>query len=282
MFSLPCFSDCSDPKQIEECARKTVQSIFGISEGKIKIDEKTWVFPLGLPHKTVHIGNSYHLNISTADCTVYYLSKRDKSAFPEAKAVTAETAFKAAEPVLKLLNLQLAYSDFRVQLIGAAGRDITKDLRGASWEFVSEFKWNGFPCRNRGIKLIMDAATGEFNAYAFRPIILPEEKITDELRKKLDKERIVKTARDWLENEPYFKNYNARLISADREKKLVIAPEYNSFSLDMAFREKQGNTPLKTFYCWEEEFTWKEYGFEERSHGKVWINIRDGSVTGAS
>jgi hypothetical protein len=273
---------------ISRCAENFVSSTLNLSLKTTKIHNRIRFSPIGLPHKRLSLGENYSAYVSISDCTVYRLSNpggyQTDSKIPLTpieNKISKETAFNVIKPILSALELSCLITDFEIDLFNINGRDIEKDLTGAFWRFHLGFQKNKIQCRTRGISFSVNASSGEFSSYLFKPIILPNYNLEQNFKNFLNKEEIIDIACGWLKTHAYFKDASPQLSSKENERQLVIAPDFNNYNLDSEYIIKKKNSITNTYYCWEETFTWKEKWIDKPGKGKIWIDIRNGNIIGA-
>ena len=256
-----------------------MEKVMKVSVKDIELTKKLPPFPpIGFPYATVEVDRNIFL-VSTEKDIVYKFTANpmnDEKGIQEKskdEAISEEEAFKSVTRLLSYLKIDAKRSDFKSLMSDLDGME-ENNLVGVYWVFTLDFDLNDIPCRTCQLRCSVSAGTGKLSFFQYNPVTPP----VNTKKKNVDNATIRANALAWLKKHSYFQNFFPRLVGPEKgEGRLVIAPQWNMFEMDVEKRMQKKEMPL--FYCQEEPFVWKEYG--NTFEGVVWVDVSTGKAIGA-
>lgn len=190
------------------------------------------------------------------------------------EAISEDAAWESIKPVLTYHDLPLKKEEYTMTLVDTANLKGEGDLYGGAWEIKKDFSYQGRPCRNSRIILLVSANSGKLWAMHYSPLVVPEE-----ADKRVGKADAMRAAGTWLDSHGYFRDKSAMLsVSSSDPVREVVARPNNTWVLEDEVQTDED--PSRAYFCWEIPFE-----FVERDHsfrGKLWVRVDTGRVIGGS
>lgn len=190
------------------------------------------------------------------------------------EAISEDAAWESIKPVLTYHDLPLKKQEYAMTLVDTANLKGEGDLYGAAWEIKKNFFYQGRPCRNSRITLLVSASSGNLWAMHYSPVQVPEKTV-----KRISEAEAILEADHWLANHAYFEGKTPRLsVSPSNPVQEVVAQPNTTWVLE-GEAHSDGN-PSSAYFCWEVPFE-----FVERDNlftGRLWIRVDTGMVIGGS
>ena len=235
-------------------------------------------FDKGLPGKTFCIDDNCDSTVMVTEDGAIILEYRRRFYHSEEKeyvqgktradAITETEAFAFATPVLEYLGYSSAREDYSLDIrnfINNCPRN--NALEGTRWSIKKYFTVDGVSYRGATLFVRLSAATGTIISISNTPRVLPENSMNIQIS--FADARPV--ALNWIRD-----NYFGSLTGDAESGTIVIAPNVNQF--EMLTKRTEA---LKTYYCWEVPFIWREPMTNKMEESVVWVNIETGEVVGA-
>ncbi|GEM_PF-4998469 len=110
------------------------------------------------------------------------------------------------------------------------------------------------PCRGSGFYCLLSRSDGAIQSFSYKPVYVPINKKPRENR--LNEEELIsvrESVQKWISTEDYFKGHVSTIT--DKEIRLVIAPDFNIFSVEQIREFSKG---ANYYYAWEIEIDIEE------------------------
>jgi len=208
--------------------------------------------------------------------------KSEASALKKADALSREAAFKAVLPLLKDFSLSENIEDYTLNLEERVGSfsvpEEERSLHDYLWAIRRYFSYEGVPCRERRLSVLISPLSGKVVSVDYWPMVLPANE-KDE-NKIISRQNALGVTTEWVSQEPYFLHVGraARVADDAVDDIAMVVACPRPYPHPEGYRKETRYVGTEAYYCWEVPFEFKEAGhlFE----GVAWVRVDNSAVIG--
>lgn len=224
----------------------------------------------GLPSTAGHSWFAIDLDSGRVCSFIRVGGRRSETEIACEEYIDAEFAFRILIPVLEYYAQSSAIEDYAFGLENSS----LDDPRRAYYCFEQEPVFGDYPCRSRGITVMISACSAQILGVSYRPPVIPAE--TEEI---VSREEAVSIAREALERSRFFSHKRVWFAEdvTSQITKVIAMPRMMFDAEDIPEGFERG----RAYYCWEVPFLFQDLSSEGGVHREcLWVTVDTGTYIG--